>query len=369
MRAMQAAKLRASKTALERHDVEIIGSGPELLVFSHGFGYNKNVWSGVIKALDKMRYKIVLYNVTGALGTDYDAFDYQRYSTLHGFTDDLLLLLQELGVEFLLSPLNPVLVRAHGWRMHAGVGAGAAVLGGEAAADGHGGAAGLLGTPSGRERGQQCTVVGQQQAGVVALLASLERPTLFKRIVLLSSSPRLLGAEGYEGSYALEDLDQVFGIMQGNFKLWVRNCAPVLTADDIKAAHVREFVRPLFLLRPDIAFSFLKTAFACDVRDILPRVMVQVHMLFFSGEPTVPESVMQYMLKAIPNAYGELLPTRSLQDSPEIVASSLEKHVSMLLRDPFGHSSRRMMNARIPLPSQEEGEEGDDGGEAGEDIL
>ncbi|CAI7770480.1 unnamed protein product [Closterium sp. NIES-54] len=170
MRAMQAAKLRASKTALERHDVEIIGSGPELLIFSHGFGFNKNVWSGVIKALDKTRYKIVLYNVTGALGTDYDAFDYQRYSTLHGFTDDLLLLLHELGVE-------------------------------------------------GRERGQQCTVVGQQQAGMVALLASLERPTLFKRIVLLSSSPRLLGAEGYEGSYALEDLDQVFGIMQGNFKV------------------------------------------------------------------------------------------------------------------------------------------------------
>ncbi|CAI7852817.1 unnamed protein product [Closterium sp. NIES-54] len=151
--------------------------------------------------------------------------------------------------------------------------------------------------------------------------------------------------------------------------MWVRNCAPVLTADDIKAAHVREFVRPLFLLRPDIAFSFLKTAFACDVRDILPRVMVQVHMLFFSGEPTVPESVMQYMLKAIPNAYGELLPTRSLQDSPEIVANSLEKHLSMPIRDPSGHSSRRMMNTRIPLPSQEEGEEGDDGGETQEDSL
>ncbi|GJP56229.1 hypothetical protein CLOM_g15307 [Closterium sp. NIES-68] len=170
MRAMQAAKLRASKPALERHDVQIIGSGSELLVFSHGFGYNKNVWNGVVKALDKSRYKIVLYNMTGALGTDYDAFDYQHYSTLHGFTEDLLLLLQELGVE-------------------------------------------------GSESGQQCTLVGQQQAGMMVLLASLERPTLFKRIVLLSSSPRLLGADGYEGSYALSDLDQVLGIMQGNFKV------------------------------------------------------------------------------------------------------------------------------------------------------
>jgi len=31
--------------------------------------------------------------------TDYDAFDFQRYSTLHGFAEDLLLLLTELGVE------------------------------------------------------------------------------------------------------------------------------------------------------------------------------------------------------------------------------------------------------------------------------
>lgn len=36
--------------------------------------------------------------------TDYDAFDFQRYSTLHGFAEDLLLLLTELGVEVSLLP-------------------------------------------------------------------------------------------------------------------------------------------------------------------------------------------------------------------------------------------------------------------------
>lgn len=42
-RALQAAKLRATKPALERHNVHVHGHGSELLVFSHAFGYNRSV--------------------------------------------------------------------------------------------------------------------------------------------------------------------------------------------------------------------------------------------------------------------------------------------------------------------------------------
>ncbi|CAI7784493.1 unnamed protein product [Closterium sp. NIES-53] len=308
MRAMQAAKLRASKTALERHNVQIVGTGSELLVLSHGFGQNKNIWSSIVGQLDTSVYRIVLYDLTGALGTDYDAFDYQRYSTLHGFAEDLLQLLGELGVE-------------------------------------------------GTDWGHQCTFIGHQQSGMMGLLASLERPKVFKRIIIVGSSPRLLDAPGYEGGFALNDLDQVFGIMQGNFKMWSRGCAPVLTADDVKAPHVRDFTRPLFLLRPDIGFSNLKTAFACDVRDILPRVSVQIHLLFFDQDSTVPQSVIQYMLTTIPNAFAEILSTTGFADSPTTVAAGIQRHLSMPLRETFGLSSRRIFNARYlppPMPEMEE---------------
>ncbi|CAI5457963.1 unnamed protein product [Closterium sp. Yama58-4] len=308
MRAMQAAKLRASKTALERHNVQIVGTGSELLVLSHGFGQNKNIWSSIVGQLDTSVYRIVLYDLTGALGTDYDAFDYQRYSTLHGFAEDLLQLLGELGVE-------------------------------------------------GTDWGHQCTFIGHQQSGMMGLLASLERPRVFKRIIIMGSSPRLLDAPGYEGGFALNDLDQVFGIMQGNFKMWSRGCAPVLTADDVKAPLVRDFTRPLFLLRPDIGFSNLKTAFACDVRDILPRVSVQIHLLFFDQDSTVPQSVIQYMLTTIPNAFAEILATTGFADSPTTVAAGIQRHLSMPIRETFGLSSRRIFNARYlppPMPEMEE---------------
>lgn len=42
-RGVQAAAIRASKTALEFHNVRILGTGSRLLLFGHGIGYNMTV--------------------------------------------------------------------------------------------------------------------------------------------------------------------------------------------------------------------------------------------------------------------------------------------------------------------------------------
>ena len=73
--------------------------------------------------------------------TDYDAFDGQRYGTLHGHADDLI------------SIIDHVRKQRH--------------------------------VP-----GLKFTFVGRRQAGMVGLLASLRCPDAFKRLVLISSSPR-----------------------------------------------------------------------------------------------------------------------------------------------------------------------------------
>ncbi|GJP63653.1 hypothetical protein CLOP_g20719 [Closterium sp. NIES-67] len=299
LRAAQAAKLRASRTAQERHNVRIVGSGPDLLVLSHGFGFNQAMWAHVLESFDTALYRIVLYDLTGAVGSDADAFDFQRYSTLHGFAEDLLQLLTEMGVE--------------------------------------------------GDWGQQCTLVGHGQSGMIALLAAIERPKLFKRIVLLASSPRLLEAPPeYESSFGLADLDKVFGIMQGNFRLWAKGCAPVLNADDVKAAHVREFTRPLFSLRPDVAFSCLKTSFACDLREVLPQVEVPVHMLFLEGDPTTPPAVAAYMLRHMPGATAEVLPARSVHQQPDAVADGI---LRLLQAAPENSSGSQVIGGGVELAS------------------
>ncbi|CAI5509224.1 unnamed protein product [Closterium sp. Naga37s-1] len=109
---------------------------------------------------------------------------------------------------------------------------------------------------------QEITFIGHQQAGIVGLLLALQRPDLFHRVITLASSPRLLSDVGYAGGFELQDLDQ----------MWPAGCVLVLTHDDIRLPHVRDFTRPLFSLRPIVAFALLKTTFACDVSAVLLEV-------------------------------------------------------------------------------------------------
>jgi pimeloyl-ACP methyl ester carboxylesterase len=121
-------------TLLEVHNVRVVGMGEEIVVLGHGFGTDQSVWQHFIPhLLDD--YRVVLFDNMGAGTTDPEYFSFSRYSTLHGYADDLLAILEELEV-------------------------------------------------------QSCIFVGHSVAGMVGCLASLERPDLFTKIITISASPR-----------------------------------------------------------------------------------------------------------------------------------------------------------------------------------
>ncbi|CAI5505597.1 unnamed protein product, partial [Closterium sp. Naga37s-1] len=245
-KSQQATALREGRTMCELLNVQQRGKGRHLLIMAHGFGANHTVsgerdstgqwkdvvelmsadrftqWKGVVELMSADRFTVLLFDFIGAHGAQHDLFDPVRYVSLKGFADDVALLLDELGIQASSS-----------W--------------------------------------QEVTFIGHQQAGMVGLLLALQRPDLFHRVITLASSPRLLSDVGYAGGFELHDLDQVFGVMQSNYTMWAAGCMPVLTPDDIRLPHVRDFTRPLFSLRPDVAFALLKTTFACDVRAVLPE--------------------------------------------------------------------------------------------------
>jgi pimeloyl-ACP methyl ester carboxylesterase len=121
-------------TLLEAHNVNVVGTGEELVVLGHGFGTDQSVWKHILPHLVD-NYRIILYDNMGAGTTDPEYFSFQRYSTLHGYADDLLSILDELEIE-------------------------------------------------------SCIFVGHSVAGMVACLASIERPFLFSKIIMISASPR-----------------------------------------------------------------------------------------------------------------------------------------------------------------------------------
>jgi pimeloyl-ACP methyl ester carboxylesterase len=121
-------------TLLEAHNVRAAGHGEEVIVFGHGFGTDQSVWRFVVPHLLK-DFQVVLFDAMGAGTTDPDFFCPARYSSLHGYADDLLALLDELAIH-------------------------------------------------------SCIFVGHSVAGMVGCLASIQRPLLFSKIILISSSPR-----------------------------------------------------------------------------------------------------------------------------------------------------------------------------------
>ncbi|KAL3696730.1 hypothetical protein R1sor_010806 [Riccia sorocarpa] len=260
---------------LEAHNVRIVGLGEELVVLGHGFGTDQSVWKEVIPhLLDD--YRLILFDNMGAGTTNPDYFSFQRYSTLHGYADDLLAILDELEVE-------------------------------------------------------SCIYIGHSVSGMVGCLASIERPYLFSKLIMISASPRYLNDVNYFGGFEQEDLNQLFEAMQSNFKAWVSGFAPLAVGADIESEAVQEFSRTLFNIRPDIAFSVAKTIFQSDLRSILPQVTVSCHILQSYKDLAVPVVVSDYLKHSFGGkTIVEILPTDGhlpQLSSPDVVVPVLMRHI------------------------------------------
>jgi sigma-B regulation protein RsbQ len=74
---------------LARNNVHVSGRGERAMVFAHGFGCDQNMWRLVAPAFGD-DFKVVLFDHVGAGASNLSAYDNVKYSTLHGYADDLV---------------------------------------------------------------------------------------------------------------------------------------------------------------------------------------------------------------------------------------------------------------------------------------
>lgn len=122
------------RNLLEILNVRVVGEGEQFLVLSHGFGTDQSVWQRVVPYFTR-DYRVVLYDLVCAGSVDPDHFDFQRYTTLDAYVDDLLDILDALGID-------------------------------------------------------RCAFVGHSFSAMVAILAAIRRPEQFTKLVFLGASPR-----------------------------------------------------------------------------------------------------------------------------------------------------------------------------------
>nr|5Z7Y_A Chain A, Hyposensitive to light 7 [Striga hermonthica]5Z7Y_B Chain B, Hyposensitive to light 7 [Striga hermonthica]5Z7Y_C Chain C, Hyposensitive to light 7 [Striga hermonthica]5Z7Y_D Chain D, Hyposensitive to light 7 [Striga hermonthica] len=267
------------------HNVTILGSGETTVVLGHGYGTDQSVWKLLVPYLVD-DYKVLLYDHMGAGTTNPDYFDFDRYSSLEGYSYDLIAILEEFQVS-------------------------------------------------------KCIYVGHSMSSMAAAVASIFRPDLFHKLVMISPTPRLINTEEYYGGFEQKVMDETLRSLDENFKSLSLGTAPLLLACDLESAAMQEYCRTLFNMRPDIACCITRMICGLDLRPYLGHVTVPCHIIQSSNDIMVPVAVGEYLRKNLGGpSVVEVMPTEGHLphlSMPEVTIPVVLRHIRQDITDHTRH--------------------------------
>ncbi len=233
--------LESHLNVLNRNNVHVQGNNGPLLLYAHGFGCNQTMWNQVTPYFEST-HRQVLFDYVGSGKSDLASFDVKRYSSLQGYAQDVLDVCDALGLS------NGV------------------------------------------------TFVGHSVSCSVGLLASIARPELFDRLVLLGPSPCFLNhPPDYLGGFEREDLEGLLSLMDQNYIGWANYLAPVVSGETEAGALTGELSDSFCSTDPTVARVFAQTTFFSDNRADLPLVSRPCLILQHREDALAPLGVGEYM--------------------------------------------------------------------------
>lgn len=236
-----------SAEVFRRFNVKVRGGGPETLVFAHGFGCDQRLWRYVAPRFEAT-HRVVLFDLVGSGASDPDAYDDERHGSLQGYADDVIQILDALG-------------------------------------------------------GGAVDFVGHSASSVLGILASIARPELFRRLLLVAPSPRFLNdPPDYRGGFERAELEGLFDLMEANHFGWASFLAPLAMGAQSPEGATEELEASMCALDPHIARRFARLVFMVDVRDQLTHVGVPALILQCLHDSIAPPEVGAFMHAAMPRS-------------------------------------------------------------------
>ena len=228
---------------LKRNNVRVFGEGSRAMVFAHGFGCDQTMWRYVTPAFED-DYRIVLFDYVGCGKSDWSAYSVERYGTLEGYARDVLEILQALDLRDVIF-------------------------------------------------------VGHSVSSVIGLLASLQAPERFSRLILIGPSPCYMNDGGYVGGFERKDLEGLLDLMEKNYVGWAAFLAPVVMKNPGNPELVQELQESFCATDPRVTREFAKATFLSDYRSALSKVRIPSLILQCSEDAIAPDAVGRYLKGAL----------------------------------------------------------------------
>lgn len=232
---------RIETNVLLRNHVRTKGTGSNVLLYAHGFGCNQTMWDAVTPAFVNS-HKQVLFDYVGSGQSDIASFDATRYSSLDGYAQDVLDVCDGLGLK------------------------------------------------------EGVTFVGHSVSSSIGILASIRRPKLFTKLILLGPNPCFVNhAPDYVGGFEREDLQGLLELMDKNYIGWAQYLAPVVAGPDGGVAVSGKLSESFCSTDPVVARTFAQATFFSDNREDLPLVSRPCLILQHRQDNLAPLAVGHYL--------------------------------------------------------------------------
>src|SRR5687767_6403322 len=150
--------------ALQRNNVIVQGRGRKAMIFAHGYGCDQNMWRFIAPAF-RDEYQVVLFDHVGAGKSDVSAYSPTRYSNLKGYAADVLEICRELDVK-------------------------------------------------------DAVFVGHSVSAMIGVLAAIEEPARFSKLVLIGPSPCYINDGDYIGGFSRADIEGLLESLDSNYLGW-----------------------------------------------------------------------------------------------------------------------------------------------------
>ena len=230
---------------LKRNNVVVKGQGPETIIFAHGFGCSQKMWKHVAPHFED-QYRTVLFDYVGSGQSDASHYSSKRYSTLHGYAQDILDICRVLGI-------------------------------------------------------RDAVLVGHSVSSMISVLAALQEPSYFKKLVLVGPSPYYFPDGQYQGGLEREDVDSLFEMMDNNYLGWSSFLAPLVMGNPDKPELTEELANSFCSTDPAIAREFARVTFYSDTRPYLPKLQTESLTLQCAQDVLASEEIGKYIEKHTPN--------------------------------------------------------------------
>jgi sigma-B regulation protein RsbQ len=212
-------------------------------MFAHGFGCDQSMWRYVAPAFEE-DYRVVLFDYVGCGKSDWSAWNEDRYGSLRGYARDVLDILDAFDL-------------------------------------------------------RDVVFVGHSVSAMIGMLASIEAPQRFSRLIQIGPSPRYVNEADYVGGFERKDIEGLLDLMEKNYVGWAAFLAPVVMKNTDRGELAQELQASFCATDPRVTRHFARVTFLSDNRADVPKVTVPSLILQCSDDAIAPDCVGEYLHRAL----------------------------------------------------------------------